>query len=311
MRNDNVEKLGVDANPINSALDPQLTKGQVCKINDNLLFDFIILKVRFMEFNFIRSVQIVFVLLSSLAISSSSYGQNSMDILGIKTGISLDEAKKNILAGNAKFEEYPLLIQVGRVKKDIGKSYFMGSKNSNHTQIVVAADASQKVWFVGQAQHFSVGERLEYDSLYDSLIAKYGAPTIKPPNTKPNTTGPVWQPTYTFTWMYDGQNKLLTGSQLDYKNSRACESSTFGNDYSTTTGARIILPLLSSPTCSMLITAEVRFDYSTKKITAFSVSMLNAKLLYEDPILGKNSRERQAMIEKLKDENRSAKTPKL
>lgn len=203
------------------------------------------------------------------------------------------------------------MLQVDRVKKDVGKSFFMGIKYENHSQIVVAVDGNQKVWFVGQAQHFDAGERLEYQTLFDSLVAKYGNPTIAPPKSKPNTTGPVWQPTYSFTWMYDDQNKLLTGSQLDFKNSRVCESSTFGDDYSATTGARVIIPRLSSPTCSMLITAEVRFDYSSKKITAFSVSILNAKLLYDDPILGQNSRERQASNEKLQEENRSTKIPKL
>ncbi|MDR1661965.1 MAG: hypothetical protein LBR95_06015, partial [Azoarcus sp.] len=171
-------------------------------------------------------------------------------------------------------------------------------KRLGKTQIVLGVGSGGRIWFVGQAQNFELGERPDYASLLKSLTSKYGAPTQPGPARPPARYLRI---KYGMLWSFDGQYELIPGGPRHFLSQDPCFEVFAGDNYSQTWGAYIIVPRQTGEHCGMAISASVSFDAETQRIAAFSVTIADAAALYADPVYGEESRQwvdKQKKIEK-------------
>jgi hypothetical protein len=237
------------------------------------------------------------------AISTTKENKN-LSIQEIPINLSLTETE--ILIRKIYPDFKPLQIRDYR-NRPYGFRYSENPEKTGSSEIIVSVDSKNNVWFIGQARNFSPDNLLDYKALRQSLIEKYGTPTMPAPEDVPVNSGNYSIPEYIMGWSFVKNRQLvkLTGNSYKAKEDPCDPQEMAGDDYSKTNGARLTIPRATKPTCSLRIIARIRFDYYTKRVVALSVGISDATILYADPILGQASRDAEEKRLKLESNVKS------
>ena len=228
-------------------------------------------------------------------------GGDNQDILGISTGMSVEEADsiiKNSFSG----------LRRKSIKNHLGKEYgFTYSANPNESgkfQITISYTSNNKVYFIGQAKNFDATEQPLFATVRKQFFEKYGEPTTPLISDVPETKGKTfWRPEYTAHWSFDQNNKLIKIDGQYSFSKDLCSDFSGGMTHSQTTGVNLDIPAtVPSPTkCRMRINSIIRMDYYTRRVSSFSVNVIDTDLIFNDRVLGESSRllfDRQEKINK-------------
>ncbi|MDR1228339.1 MAG: hypothetical protein LBK55_04865 [Azoarcus sp.] len=238
------------------------------------------------------------IVLSCMASASVSLAGHEHDVLGIRTGMTVGEAEALIAGARPGSHKEAVRSHAG---KPFGFRYTDTDdpeKRLGKTQVVLGVGSDGRIWFVGQAQNFDVGERPDYATLQKSLLDKYGAPTLPGPAHPP---AKYLRIKYGILWSFDAQYRQVPGGPRHFLSQDPCLEAFAGDNYSQTWGTHIIVPRRTGERCGMAISASVSFDAETQRVAAFSVTIADAAALYADPAYGGESRqfvEKQKKIEK-------------
>ncbi|MDR2093250.1 MAG: hypothetical protein LBP58_08060 [Azoarcus sp.] len=238
------------------------------------------------------------VALLCLMTASVSPAAEGRYVLGIRTGMMVEEAEALIARARPGSHKETVRNHAG---KPLGFRYTDTDdpeKRLGKTQIVLGIGNGGRIWFVGQAQNFEVGERPDYATLQKSLLDKYGSPTMPGPAHPP---AGYLRIKYGILWSFDAQNKPVPGGPRHFLSADPCLEAFAGDNYSQTWGTHIIVPRRTGGQCGMAISASVSFDAETQRVAAFSVTITDATALYADPVYGEESRQfadKQKKLEK-------------
>lgn len=229
--------------------------------------------------------------------------ESNLNVQGVGIGGSLADAEAAIKNLYPEFKKKQIR---NHLNKPYGFSFVKDLERRGNSQMVIGVDSQSRVLFVGQARNFSDGERPDYETLRESLVDKYGEPTLPAPLKVPVNTGKYSVPEYFMAWSYtDGKTKPFQVPGHYDMDKNPCDAETMGDDHSQTNGANIFIPRTTKATCKVQVQAKIRFDYYTKRVVALSVTVSDAAALYADPVLGQASREAEAKRGKLLNEGKS------
>ncbi|MDR3214372.1 MAG: hypothetical protein LBT71_10725 [Azoarcus sp.] len=246
----------------------------------------------------LRSVAALLCLIPASAALADASG---LDVLGIQTGMTLEEAEALIATARPGSQKEPVRNHAGQ---PLGFRYTDTDdpeKRLGKTQIVLGLGSGGRVWFVGQAQNFVLGERPDYATLQKSLLAKYGPPTEPGPAQPPPKYLRI---KYGMLWSFDTQYKPIPAGAHYNLVQNPCFEAFAGDNYSQTWGTHIIVPRQTGERCGMAIAASVSFDPETRRVAAFSVTIADAAALYADPLHGDASRQLAVRKKKIEQEAR-------
>jgi hypothetical protein len=233
-----------------------------------------------------------------LATASVSLAGSERNVLGIRTGMTTGEAEALIAKARPGSHKEAIRSHAGKL---LGFRYTDTDdpeKRLGKMQIVLGLASNGRIWFVGQAQNFEVGERPDYATLQKSLLDKYGPPTLPGPAHPP---AGYLRIKYGILWSFDTQYRPIPGGPRHFLSQDPCVEAFAGDNYSQTWGAHIIVPRRTGERCGMAISASVSFDAETRRVAAFSVTVTDAVALYADPVHGEESRQfvdKQKKLEK-------------
>lgn len=166
------------------------------------------------------------------AARAQSAGGISLDVVGIKLGMTVKDAMLALKADNPRmtlapatleFEAFtePLLFSVAGTEAPTPGPNSLPSRAGENVEILFTVPPNQEVvWAVRRTYFFAGAERPSLQNTLDALHRKYG------PETMPADPDPR-NPTKGIIWVYDGQGKPMgpAGQQI-YK---TC--GTFGNHF--------------------------------------------------------------------------------
>lgn len=233
-----------------------------------------------------------------LMTASVSLADDGRDVLGIRAGMTVEEAEA--LIARARPDSHKEAVR-NHADRPLGFRYTDTGdpeKRLGKTQIVLGVGSGGRIWFVGQAQNFEVGERPDYATLQKSLLDKYGPPTLPGPAHPP---AGYLRIKYGTLWSFDAQYRPVPGGPRHFLSKDPCLEAFAGDNYSQTWGTHIIAPRRTGKHCGMAISASVSFDAETQRVAAFSVTVTDAAALYADPVHGEESRlfvDKQKKLEK-------------
>ncbi|MDR3087951.1 MAG: hypothetical protein LBU45_08410 [Azoarcus sp.] len=218
--------------------------------------------------------------------------EGTQDILGIQTGMTVEQAEALISKARPGTNKEAVRNHAG---KPLGFRYIdtdNPEKRLGKTQIVLGVASNGRIWFIGQAQNFEIGQRPDYVTLQKSLLDKYGPPTKPGPEQPP---AKYLRIKYGMLWSFDARQKPLR-TDANYSLSQdPCSESFVGDNYSQTWGAYIIVPRQTDARCGKAITASVSFDAESRRVAAFSVTIADTAALFADTVYGAESK---ALVEK-------------
>ncbi len=215
------------------------------------------------------------------------------DVLGIRTGLAISQAEEQIKKMHPEFQRKVIR---NHIIRPYGFNYSKNPDERGTSQITLGIDSADRVWFVGQAQNFPLGDRPSLVSLEESLSQKYG----KPSAAYYESNNPV---DYVMEWYFNENRQLLSSAQANTYEQNPCRDQN-GDNMSITNNIHLTIPRVTLPNCSMRVTAKFRVNPRSKLIWSFSTSVSNMAVLYADPTFGQPSRDNEEMRNKLNNEGK-------
>lgn len=212
----------------------------------------------------------------------------AQDIAGIKIGDSFSAQKSLITKANSDYQLTDITLTDGST---IGIKA-IAQKNGKATDyMLMLHNSSDIVWFIGRAQVFEKGSRINPDTLYSSLKEKYGS--FSDASSDP-------------AWYFDRQGKLLPESAaIAPCIMLGLPTQPFAN----LRGATISVPNSFSPKCGVIINTHIVKDRTDDMVSEFSVEIIDNKRMF-DELKAKNTNienERKTQLEKEKTNNNKPK----
>ncbi len=226
---------------------------------------------------------------------------NSQDVLGVSTGMGLDEADLIIKNNFPNLKRKSIKNHLG---KEYGFTYSINPNESGRFQITIAYTSSNKVYFIGQAKSFDATEQPSFTTVRKQFSEKYGEPTTPLISDVPETKGRTfWRPEYMAQWSFNENNNLIRIDGQYSFSKDPCSDFSGGMTHSQTIGINLDIPAtVPSPTkCKRQIKTIIRMDYYTRRVSSFSIGVTDTDLIFKDKILGESSRalfDRQEKIKK-------------
>lgn len=217
-------------------------------------------------------------------------GSNSQDILGLSTGMSLEETDSIIKNNFSNLKRKSIKNHVG---KEYGFTYSINPNESGKFQITISYTSNNKVYFIGQAKSFDATEQPLFVTVRKQFSEKYGEPTTPLISDVPETKGKIfWRPEYTAHWSFNQNNNLIKIDGQYSFSKDPCSDFSGGMTHSQTIGVNLdIHATVPSPTkCRKRINSIIRMDYYTRRVSSFSISIIDTDLIFNDKILGESSR---------------------
>ena len=226
--------------------------------------------------------------LSCLSPLSGAWAQNGFDVPGLQTGMKVEQAE----AALARI--WPGM-QKEAVNANSGAPLGFRYTNTNaadpagrpgKAQAVLGIARDGRIWFVGLARHFDAGERPDYATLQKFLLDKFGPPSRPGPALPP---AKYLRIKYGMLWSFDVQGRPVpaVGYALEKD---PCFDVYGGDNYAQIADAQIIVPRATGVRCGTAIAANVGFDAETRRVAAFSLTVVDATLFYSDAMSGAESR---------------------
>ncbi len=213
----------------------------------------------------------------------------AQDIAGVQIGIPFLPQKNLIAKANPGYQLNDIKFSNG---KTVGINAIAQKDGRVVDQMVVIHNDAGVVWFIGRAQAPEKGSRIKLDTLLSSLKEKYGQYS----DLSLGSGGPSWQ--------FDRQGALFQGSAQSapcYTGIGAGASTSFGK----VPGTSIEVPRNFAPKCGVKISTSVLKDSTDGMVSAFSVQIIDAKLMYDElnakDTNAETERKKQLESEKAKD----------
>jgi len=226
--------------------------------------------------------------LSCLSPLSGAWAQSGFDVPDLQTGTKVEQAEAALARIWPGMQKEAVRAHNGA---PLGFRYTNTNAadpagRSGKAQVVLGVARDGRIWFVGQARHFEAGEQPDYATLQKFLLDKFGPPSRPGPALLP---AKYLRIKYGMLWSFDVQGRPIPAAGYALEKD-PCFNTYGGDNYAQIAGAQIIVPRTTGVRCGTAIAASVGFDAETRRVAAFSLTLVDATLFYGDVLSGAGSR---------------------
>lgn len=206
---------------------------------------------------------IVFSLATAFSILMNTASAAATDISGLAVGMSLSDARSLLIKINPDYKTEDLRFSDGKTK---GLKAIAQKDGKPVDQLVIMANNTDAIWFIGRQQNYAEGQRIPGAELRNALIQKYGEPSYD--------AGPGL---YRFSWDRDRENRLY--SKKNSKRSSPCPVRPMMNYFS---GTQIAIPESFSAECGIVINASASVDMGSQMVSQLVTHVTNVKPRFDE-----------------------------
>lgn len=229
---------------------------------------------------------------STASPGTPSEATSAQDIVGLKIGITPEEARQALLRFNPTFK-------IVESRDRFWNAMILDAGTPGERVVLKFTETQPKAFFIGRSVAFPVGQRPTKEALNKDLVAKYGKPTAA-------EVGRPWGDYFTWSTSTPKQYREPNPYGLT-----GCAHLPTGEvQWSAGAGTSPIHLYLTTPECDRLIEASVGsgFDENPKIAVTLGVSITDFALARSDP---KHPANVAASAERRKIEEASKNKPKL